>query len=778
MRNGFKIAARALRQLGAELITSDDIALNELIKNSFDATSPRVEVQVSSPFKYPTSKLIKLAKDWEGTSIEVLDKFQSCLLSELSETRKKSLTEEFLDCSFDTYVETIEDLSRRFNYIKITDTGVGMSPDELRDNFLVVGTPVKWLKKKEDSSSALLGEKGVGRLSMMRLGRYSALKSGTSSNKHNAYIKFDWDEFDDPTKYLEDVEIQFNEEYEEKSVGESGTSIKISSLNDYWSLQKTNDFVNKFLRRLHNPFESKKSRFPIDVSFNGKRIEIERMHSWLRNSANFHASVDLVIPEKDEEEKVFLRKLKWHGKDTFEKRELSVLELTRMLECTVEDLRALGPIRIDCLWFNRTDWKKDTHEKSRGEFIEELNIWCGGFTLYRDSFRIGLTGSQENDWLKMDKSSLTSQGFTFNRYQTVGAISITQKNNPNLVDAANRESLIDSSSLSLLKRFMEDVVILDLKTHITVIKEAEEKGTVAKATSQNIVKESLKQLDAADESIKALKKIMPPEAREDLKEIREVIKFQRENVRVFQHAVKLATEQKVELLELASIGMVVEKVIHELARLTAVTADNLRELEMKGDQSKEQLSILKVIKEQMKVTNKRIRSVDILSPSGRNRKDKFNLVGLIETVFAGYEGRFTRHKVKASILVDGNSESKNYEVNMVVGLVAQIIENLLSNSLYWLQQGMLEGEAEAKIIVEIDTISRSIAFFDNGPGIAPEYAEEVFLPYYTTRPKGKGLGLFIARELANYHQAEIYVDKTPDIDGRLRCFILELPKGN
>ncbi|EKS6399152.1 ATP-binding protein, partial [Enterobacter hormaechei] len=54
MAIGFRIAARTLRHLGSELITSDDIALNELIKNSFDAHSPRVKIRIESPFDYKT----------------------------------------------------------------------------------------------------------------------------------------------------------------------------------------------------------------------------------------------------------------------------------------------------------------------------------------------------------------------------------------------------------------------------------------------------------------------------------------------------------------------------------------------------------------------------------------------------------------------------------------------------------------------------------------------------------------------------------------------------
>src|SRR5215471_15552982 len=42
----FRVAARTVLQLGAELISSDAVAFFELIKNSFDAGSPRVEIEV------------------------------------------------------------------------------------------------------------------------------------------------------------------------------------------------------------------------------------------------------------------------------------------------------------------------------------------------------------------------------------------------------------------------------------------------------------------------------------------------------------------------------------------------------------------------------------------------------------------------------------------------------------------------------------------------------------------------------------------------------------
>lgn len=45
----FSVAARTLIHLGAELITSDEVAINELVKNAFDAESKRVRINVFIP---------------------------------------------------------------------------------------------------------------------------------------------------------------------------------------------------------------------------------------------------------------------------------------------------------------------------------------------------------------------------------------------------------------------------------------------------------------------------------------------------------------------------------------------------------------------------------------------------------------------------------------------------------------------------------------------------------------------------------------------------------
>ena len=52
---------------------------------------------------------------------------------------------------------------------------------------------------------------------------------------------------------------------------------------------------------------------------------------------------------------------------------------------------------------------------------------------------------------------------------------------------------------------------------------------------------------------------------------------------------------------------------------------------------------------------------------------------------------------------------------------------------------------------------------DNGPGIAADVAEKIFIPFYTTKRDGSGVGLSLARQVMLAHGGSINL--TPDPDG-------------
>jgi signal transduction histidine kinase len=56
---------------------------------------------------------------------------------------------------------------------------------------------------------------------------------------------------------------------------------------------------------------------------------------------------------------------------------------------------------------------------------------------------------------------------------------------------------------------------------------------------------------------------------------------------------------------------------------------------------------------------------------------------------------------------------------------------------------------------------RSIAFSDDGPGIAPEILEKIFTPFLTTKTKGTGLGLAIAHKIVEAHGGTIEAKNGP-----------------
>lgn len=111
------------------------------------------------------------------------------------------------------------------------------------------------------------------------------------------------------------------------------------------------------------------------------------------------------------------------------------------------------------------------------------------------------------------------------------------------------------------------------------------------------------------------------------------------------------------------------------------------------------------------------------------------------------------------------------EVAMDASVLGQILLNLLLNAAHAIE---LTGSTDAAITVGVrrDAPHAVISVLDTGPGIAPELLERIFEPHFTTRAEGTGLGLTIARELAEQHGGRLSAS-SPARGGT--CFELRLP---
>jgi two-component system nitrogen regulation sensor histidine kinase NtrY len=127
---------------------------------------------------------------------------------------------------------------------------------------------------------------------------------------------------------------------------------------------------------------------------------------------------------------------------------------------------------------------------------------------------------------------------------------------------------------------------------------------------------------------------------------------------------------------------------------------------------------------------------------------------------------FTRVK----ILADSLEKNPNTEISFLIDDPASLIfadENLISLVLLNLIKNAVEANEKnpaCRISVRsglnADNLSE-ICVTDNGPGISEENLEEVFVPFFTTREKGSGIGLSISRQIMGAHGGSLKVHSIP-----------------
>jgi two-component system sensor histidine kinase PilS (NtrC family) len=100
------------------------------------------------------------------------------------------------------------------------------------------------------------------------------------------------------------------------------------------------------------------------------------------------------------------------------------------------------------------------------------------------------------------------------------------------------------------------------------------------------------------------------------------------------------------------------------------------------------------------------------------------------------------------------------------GHLEQILWNLMRNA--WRYCSRRPGSIRIRVTTAEDRAD--IEIINDGPPIPPEVQSHLFEPFYTTEKQGTGLGLYIARELAEANRAVLrYVENQEGALFRLSC---------
>jgi signal transduction histidine kinase len=100
----------------------------------------------------------------------------------------------------------------------------------------------------------------------------------------------------------------------------------------------------------------------------------------------------------------------------------------------------------------------------------------------------------------------------------------------------------------------------------------------------------------------------------------------------------------------------------------------------------------------------------------------------------------------------------------------QVFTNVMKNALEAIDPQRPGGQVTVNLFVEDDRATVEVA--DNGVGIAPEDREKIFLPFFTTKPSGTGLGMSIVKKIVDLHGGDIVIDSA---SGRGTCVRISLP---
>ena len=102
----------------------------------------------------------------------------------------------------------------------------------------------------------------------------------------------------------------------------------------------------------------------------------------------------------------------------------------------------------------------------------------------------------------------------------------------------------------------------------------------------------------------------------------------------------------------------------------------------------------------------------------------------------------------------------------------QVFINLLKNAREACS-GTEHPRIETTVSASRDTLTFTVT--DNGEGMLPEVTERIFVPFFTTKPNGSGIGLNLCKQIISLHGGQIAVQSEP---GKGSRFILTLPKQN
>ena len=134
-------------------------------------------------------------------------------------------------------------------------------------------------------------------------------------------------------------------------------------------------------------------------------------------------------------------------------------------------------------------------------------------------------------------------------------------------------------------------------------------------------------------------------------------------------------------------------------------------------------------------------------------------VAPLQRIFARLERLLANDLAARDIRLTTSVEPETLEIAADIELLDQALINLVRNGIEALRD---TPDGRIALTARRDLDGRvAIVVADNGPGIPTDQREKIFVPFFTTKRQGSGVGLTLVRQIATAHNATVDISSTP-----------------
>ena len=679
----FKFDVSAYRLLGRELITDRITALFELVKNCYDANAENVLV-----------------------------KFEN--------------------------INPRSDKSK----ISIIDDGIGMSFEDVRDKWMVIGTSSKRKAKQSPPpyNRKVVGKKGVGRFAVDKLGAKLLLKTTKKGSNELLCLETDWSyyaeqenkqltlDFSGENKFFTDIENRYWSETTDKD--SSGTTLEISMVSDVWT---ENDIIRsiKELSKLISP--SKKLKYPFNIVIDAPE------YTGFKEQKVKTAAIELATLKVE---------LSFNTEDGTQ--EILAVQNGELKKINVPE-RKCGFIGMTLYYFDQ-----QAKNKFKKSFV---GAEIDGVKVYRDGIiatpfaEYAASQNEQKDLLGIDKRRYSGFFDKLSTRDLLGWIEISEEYNPNIIDATNRQSFVENDAWKELKNFtIEQLSKIELflkkkkdkakektKSEFKVAKD--EIGNIRKQL--NLVKDKAESQEVQQTIIKVEKELAKTQAtvQRSLADYQKLEKEKQQQENLFFSLVSLQTYA-------GMLSHITRTSIGKIKRDAEFIHKWIPDPRFNDSYKKMGLNVFTEM-------NHLGDAVDFLLKYAKDDQkfEEINVKDTLERIFNNiYIDEFEKRGINATLEIN-----RDLIINYNLKSFEDIFDNLISNSFKAVEKNVGEKLIKCSAIVENDKFI--ILFSDNGYGIPEDNKYRIFDVFVTTTAEqgGAGLGLFIIKSRLEALKGTIHV---------------------